>query len=65
MDMLFSGRLTHGAHTLTSGLTGNRYSAQREFALKHMPEDHLFKIVSTIYEVSVPHPLEYRITPAR
>jgi citrate synthase len=31
--------------------TDPRYAAQREFCLKHMPDDHLFKIVSTIYEV--------------
>ena len=27
--------------------------AQRKFALKHLPDDELFKIVSTIYEVSL------------
>lgn len=32
--------------------TDPRYMAQREFALKHLPNDDLFKIVSTIYEVS-------------
>ena len=31
--------------------TDPRYAAQREFCLKHMPDDRLFKIVSTIYEV--------------
>merc|ERR1712166_1337655 len=31
--------------------TDPRYSAQRDFALKHLPEDPLFKIVGTIYEV--------------
>ena len=29
-----------------------RYMAQREFALKHLPEDELFKVVSNIYEVA-------------
>ena len=28
-----------------------RYTAQREFALKHLPDDDLFKIVGTIFEV--------------
>jgi len=31
--------------------TDPRYMAQRQFALKHLPDDELFKIVSTIYEV--------------
>jgi citrate synthase len=29
-----------------------RYMAQREFALKHLPNDPLFKVVSDIYEVA-------------
>ena len=32
--------------------TDPRYMAQRKFALQHLPDDELFKIVSTIYEVS-------------
>lgn len=28
-----------------------RYTAQREFALKHLPEDPLFKLVGQIYKV--------------
>ena len=32
-------------------ITDPRYTAQREFALKFMPDDELFKIVSTVYEV--------------
>ena len=31
--------------------TDPRYTAQREFCLKHLPNDPLFKIVSTIYKV--------------
>lgn len=31
--------------------TDPRYSCQREFALKYLPHNELFKIVSTIYEV--------------
>ena len=31
--------------------TDPRYTCQREFALKHLPNDELFKIVSTVYEV--------------
>lgn len=33
--------------------TDPRYMAQRQFALKHLPNDELFKIVSTIYEVRI------------
>lgn len=32
--------------------TDPRYTAQREFCLKHMPDDPLFKLVSMIYEVA-------------
>lgn len=31
--------------------TDPRYTCQREFALKHMPNDELFKLVALIYEV--------------
>ena len=31
--------------------TDPRYTAQRVFAQKHLPDDELFKIVGTIYEV--------------
>ena len=31
--------------------TDPRYTAQRNFALKYMPNDELFHIVSTIYKV--------------
>jgi len=31
--------------------TDPRYTCQREFALKHMPDDELFKVVDTIYSV--------------
>lgn len=37
--------------------TDPRYVAQREFALKHLPNDDMFKLVSTLYEV-VPRVLE-------
>ena len=32
-------------------ITDPRYTCQREFAQKYLPNDPLFKIVSTIYEV--------------
>jgi citrate (Si)-synthase len=31
--------------------TDPRYTAQREFALKHLPDDNLFKLVGKIYEI--------------
>ena len=31
--------------------TDPRYTSQREFALKHLPNDPLFKLISPIYEV--------------
>ncbi|KAL7565573.1 hypothetical protein ACA910_014286 [Epithemia clementina (nom. ined.)] len=31
--------------------TDPRYTCQREFALKHMPDDELFRVVDTIYQV--------------
>ena len=34
--------------------TDPRYTAQREFALSHMPNDPLFKLVSLFYEVVPP-----------
>ncbi|KAK9047769.1 hypothetical protein V6N11_053603 [Hibiscus sabdariffa] len=34
--------------------TDPRYMCQREFALKHLPEDPLFKLVSQLYEVVPP-----------
>jgi len=34
--------------------TDPRYTAQREFALSHMPDDPLFKLVSLFYEVVPP-----------
>ena len=33
------------------GAGGARYTCQREFALKHMPDDAGFKLVSALYEV--------------
>lgn len=34
--------------------TDPRYTCQREFALKHLPEDELFQLVSKIYKVVPP-----------
>ena len=32
--------------------TDPRYSAQREFALKHLPDDPMFKLVSQVYKIA-------------
>jgi hypothetical protein len=34
--------------------TDPRYMAQREFALKHLPKDPLFRLVSQLYDVVPP-----------
>ena len=34
--------------------TDPRYTCQREFALKHLPDDPLFKLVGQLYEVVPP-----------
>ena len=50
-DTLNSGKVIPGYGHAVLRKTDPRYMAQREFCLKHMPQDELFKIVSTIYEV--------------
>lgn len=48
---LNSGNVIPGFGHAVLRKTDPRYTTQREFALKHMPDDELFKLVSTIYEV--------------
>lgn len=50
-DTLNSGKVIPGYGHAVLRKTDPRYMAQREFCLKHLPTDPLFKIVSTIYEV--------------
>jgi citrate synthase len=50
-DTLNKGKVIPGYGHAVLRKTDPRYMAQRDFCLKHMPEDPLFKIVSTIYEV--------------
>ncbi len=50
-DTLNKGQVIPGYGHAVLRKTDPRYMAQREFCLKHMPSDELFKIVSTIYEV--------------
>ncbi|CDO94725.1 unnamed protein product [Kluyveromyces dobzhanskii CBS 2104] len=51
-DTLNSGRVVPGYGHAVLRKTDPRYTAQREFALKHFPDYELFKLVSTIYEVA-------------
>lgn len=48
---LNSGNVIPGFGHAVLRKTDPRYTTQREFALKHLPNDELFKLVSTIYEV--------------
>lgn len=48
---LESGQVIPGYGHAVLRKTDPRYMAQREFALKYLPEDENFKIVSTLYEV--------------
>ncbi|CCH44179.1 citrate synthase [Wickerhamomyces ciferrii] len=51
-DTLNAGRVVPGYGHAVLRKTDPRYTAQREFALKHLPDFDLFKLVSTIYEVA-------------
>uniref|UniRef100_A0A7S1UKN4 Citrate synthase n=2 Tax=Phaeomonas parva TaxID=124430 RepID=A0A7S1UKN4_9STRA len=48
---LNSGKVIPGYGHAVLRKTDPRYTCQREFALKYMPDDPLFKIVDTIYDV--------------
>jgi citrate synthase len=50
-DTLNGGQVIPGYGHAVLRKTDPRYTAQREYALKHMPDDELFHIVSTIYKV--------------
>merc|ERR1719218_175892 len=50
-DTLKSGKVIPGYGHAVLRKTDPRYTCQREFALQHLPDDELFKIVGTIYEV--------------
>jgi len=50
-ETLKAGKVIPGYGHAVLRKTDPRYTTQREFALKHLPNDPLFKIVSTIYEV--------------
>jgi len=50
-ETLNSGQVIPGFGHAVLRKTDPRYAAQRDFCLKHLPEDPIFKIVSLLYEV--------------
>lgn len=50
-ETLNAGKVIPGYGHAVLRKTDPRYTCQREFALKHMPDDALFKVVDTIYSV--------------
>ena len=50
-DTLNAGQVIPGFGHAVLRRTDPRYTSQRVFALKHMPNDDLFKLISLIYEV--------------
>jgi len=51
-DTLNAGKVIPGYGHAVLRKTDPRYVAQREFALKHLPDDDIFKVVSMVYEVA-------------
>ncbi len=51
-DTLNSGKVIPGYGHAVLRKTDPRYTAQREFALKHLPDYDMFRVVSDIYEVA-------------
>jgi len=51
-DTLKAGKVIPGYGHAVLRQTDPRYMAQREFALKHLPDDEIFQVVSAIYEVT-------------
>jgi len=50
-DTLNSGQVIPGFGHAVLRKTDPRYTVQREFALKYLPEDPLFQVIKTMYEV--------------
>ena len=53
-DTLKSGQVIPGYGHAVLRKTDPRYTSQREFALKHLPDDPIFKVVSLLYDVVPP-----------
>lgn len=54
LKTLKSGKVVPGFGHAVLRKTDPRYTCQREFALKHLPEDPLFQLVSKLYKVVPP-----------
>lgn len=52
-DTLNGGQVVPGYGHAVLRKTDPRYTAQREFALKHLPDDPLFGLVSKLYHIVV------------
>lgn len=50
-DTLHAGQVIPGYGHAVLRQTDPRYMAQREFALKHLPDDEIFQVVSALYEI--------------
>jgi len=50
-DTLKSGRVVPGYGHAVLRKTDPRYTCQREFALKHLPDDPMFKLVGQLYKI--------------
>merc|ERR1711913_55376 len=57
-NLFKSGRVVPGFGHAVLRKTDPRYTCQREFALKHLPDDKLFKVVSQLYQLVPPILLE-------
>ena len=53
-DTLESGQVVPGYGHAVLRKTDPRYEAQRQFSLKHLPNDPIFKVVSILYDVVPP-----------
>jgi len=51
-DTLNAGKVVPGYGHAVLRKTDPRFIAQREFALKHLPDDEIFKVVSLVFEVA-------------
>ena len=50
-QQLASGQVVPGYGHAVLRKTDPRYSCQREFALKHLPDDKMFKLVAQLYDI--------------
>merc|ERR1712108_122062 len=50
-ELLASGQVVPGYGHAVLRKTDPRYQCQREFALKHLPDDPMFKLVGQIYKI--------------